>query len=234
VLEARALRVTYGSDVAVRNVDLELVAGQVVALMGRNGSGKSSLLWALQGSGPRAGGTVGVAGTDPAALSPARARRLVGLVPQTPADLLFLDTVADECAQADEEAAAAPGATRAILDRLAAGLPAGRHPRDLSEGQRLEGRAVVVATHDVEFAATAADRVVVMATGEVVADGPAHRVLTASPAFAPQAARIFAPVPVLTVTQVAGVVGEGPAGAPAGPVAGVVAAPAPPGPGGWR
>ncbi len=51
-LQARAVTVRYGEKVAVRDVSLALDGGQVVALMGRNGSGKSSLMWALQGSGP--------------------------------------------------------------------------------------------------------------------------------------------------------------------------------------
>ena len=91
LLRSRNVVVRYGAVVAVRGVDLDLVAGEVTALMGRNGSGKSSLLWALQGSGPRQSGTVDVGGVDPGALSPAKARSLVGLVPQTPADLLYLD-----------------------------------------------------------------------------------------------------------------------------------------------
>ncbi len=62
---------------------------------------------------------------------------------------------------------------------------------------------MVVATHDVEFAAAAADRVVVMAEGESVADGPAPAVLTASPVFAPQTAKVLAPLPWLTVQHVA-------------------------------
>ena len=49
----RRVVVRYGDVVAVAGVDLDLHAGQVLAVMGRNGSGKSSLLWALQGSGPR-------------------------------------------------------------------------------------------------------------------------------------------------------------------------------------
>jgi energy-coupling factor transport system ATP-binding protein len=66
-----------------------------------------------------------------------------------------------------------------------------------------DGRAVVVSTHDVEFVAGAADRVVVMAEGEIVADGDTTEVIVASPAFAPQVAKVLAPLPYLTVDQVA-------------------------------
>jgi energy-coupling factor transport system ATP-binding protein len=55
----------------------------------------------------------------------------------------------------------------------------------------------------VEFVASVADRVLVMADGDVVADGTAHDILVASPAFAPQVARILAPGPWLTVDDVA-------------------------------
>jgi energy-coupling factor transport system ATP-binding protein len=137
VLEARDLRVGYGHVVAVRDVSLDLFAGRVTAVMGRNGSGKSSLLWALQGSRPRSKGSVAVGGSDPARLVPAERRRLVGLVPQTPADLLYLESVDAELAAADREAAASAGRARSLLDRLAPGVDGSRHPRDLSEGQRL-------------------------------------------------------------------------------------------------
>ncbi|MFE4355346.1 ABC transporter ATP-binding protein [Kitasatospora sp. NPDC056800] len=254
VLEATGVVVRYGPVAAVRDVRLELWAGEVTALMGRNGSGKSSLLWALQGSGPRQGGSVKVTGAgggpaaDPKRLPAARARQLVGLVPQTPTDLLYLETVAQELAQSDLEADGAGGPTaRQVLDRLAPGIPDGTHPRDLSEGQKLalvlaiqlaaaprvvlldeptrgldyqakealtgivdalaaEGRTVVVSTHDVEFVASAADRVVVMAEGEIVADGPTAEVIVASPTFAPQTAKILAPLGYLTVRQVAAAV----------------------------
>jgi energy-coupling factor transport system ATP-binding protein len=245
VLVARHLVVRYGAVTAVGGIDLELRAGEVTALMGRNGSGKSSLLWALQGSGPRQAGTVEVAGTDPKSVSSAKARQLVGLVPQTPSDLLYLDTVAEECAQADRESDRATDiGARSLLDRLAPNVADHTHPRDLSEGQRLalvlaiqlaaaprivlldeptrgldygakrslvdivqfladEGRAVLVSTHDVEFVAIAASRVVVMASGDIVADGPTREVLVASPAFAPQVAKILAPLDYLTVDEVA-------------------------------
>ena len=137
VLEARGVDVRYGATVAVRGVDIAVARGEVVALMGRNGCGKSSLLWALQGSGRRDGGVVRVDDMDPAGLSADRARALVGLVPQTASDLLYLETVRDECAAADDQAGVARGTCRALLDRLASGVVDDRHPRDLSEGQRL-------------------------------------------------------------------------------------------------
>jgi energy-coupling factor transport system ATP-binding protein len=242
-LSAHNVTVRYDSLFAVKAVDLQFSSGQITAIMGRNGSGKSSLLWALQGSGSRHSGNVSVGGADPANVAPRDARRLVGLVPQTPADLLYLDTVGLECSQSDSDAGAGvPSSTRTLLDDLAPGVLDPTHPRDLSEGQRLalvlaiqlsaapsvmlldeptrgldydakrnlarivdqlacEGRAVVIATHDVEFVASVADRVLVMAEGEIVADGPASAVMVASPAYAPQVAKILAPLEYLTVDQ---------------------------------
>ena len=256
LLKATGIVVRYGDVVAVGDVDLTLRAGEVTALMGRNGSGKSSLLWALQGSGPRDRGRVAVVarhdagsngarqgGLDPATLDPARGRQLVGLVPQEPGDLLYLDTVAGECEHADQESDATAGSCARLLERIAPGIALHQHPRDLSEGQRLalvlaiqlsadpavllldeptrgldygakrrlrdvlhelagRGRAVLLSTHDVEFVADTAHRVLVMADGEVVADGPTVDVIVSSPAFAPQVAKILSPQPWLTVRDV--------------------------------
>ena len=54
---------------------------------------------------------------------------------------------------------------------------------------------MVVATHDVELAADLATRTVVIAEGDIVTDGPTRDVVTASPQFAPQVAKVLAPVP---------------------------------------
>lgn len=62
--------------------------------------------------------------------------------------------------------------------------------------------AVILASHDVELVAELATRVVVLAEGEVVADGPAAEILTSSPAFAPQVAKVLAPAKWLTVNEV--------------------------------
>lgn len=243
VARTRSLVVRYGATVALRSLDIDVWPGEVVALMGRNGAGKSTLLSCLAGlRGPNAG-SVEVLG-EPVSGRPARdVVRRVGLVPQSATDLLYADTVAEECRAADADAAAPAGTAAALLHRLAADLPADCHPRDLSEGQRLtlaiavilaggpplllldeptrgldyaakerliavlrqlvsNGHAVVLATHDVELAAELATRTVVLADGEVVADGPTREVVTSSPAFAPQVAKVLAPLPWLTVADV--------------------------------
>lgn len=242
-LRATNLSVRYGHVTAIDGLDLALHSGEITALMGRNGSGKSSLLWALQGSGPRSGGTVSVASADPASLPPDEAIKSIVLVPQRPSDVLYLDSVATECEEADRTAKVEPGTTSAIFERLAPGVSAATHPRDLSEGQRLalvlalqlagqpavilldeptrgldyaakkrlsavlaehagRGAAVFLSSHDVEFVARTAHRVVVLSEGEIITDGSAHSVLTASATFAPQITRILRPLTFLTVDEV--------------------------------
>jgi energy-coupling factor transporter ATP-binding protein EcfA2 len=238
----RGLEVRYGSVTALRGVDLSIAPGEVIALMGRNGAGKSSLLSALVGLVRPSGGRVRVGGAVPHETPPRVMVRKAGLVPQDAADLLYAETVAAECAAADRDMGAEPGACRALLDRLAPGVDDALHPRDLSEGRRLalalaviltgwpplilldeptrgldytakgrlveivrelaaDGHAVVLASHDVELVAEVATRTVVVAEGEIVADGPTGEVVVGSPAFAPQVGKILAPVPILTVDQ---------------------------------
>jgi energy-coupling factor transport system ATP-binding protein len=67
-----------------------------------------------------------------------------------------------------------------------------------------DGHSVVLATHDVELVADSADRVVVLADGEIITDGPTREVVCHSPGLAPQVARILAPAQWLTVAEVAG------------------------------
>ncbi|MFC7403515.1 ABC transporter ATP-binding protein [Georgenia alba] len=63
-LTVRGLTVRYGGTTAVAGVDLDVQAGEVVALLGPSGSGKSSLLRAIAGLEPPPGGTVRWNGTD--------------------------------------------------------------------------------------------------------------------------------------------------------------------------
>ncbi|AQW50419.1 ABC transporter ATP-binding protein [Streptomyces violaceusniger] len=243
--EVARLSVRHGRVEALRGVDLSVRPGETVALMGRNGAGKSTLLASLVGLHEPASGSVrvGPGRVVPHRTRPAELLRQVGLVPQEPRDLLYADTVAAECAAADQDAGAAPGTCRELVGRLLPEVADTAHPRDLSEGQRLalalsviltarpplllldeptrgldyaakarlvevvrglaaDGHAIVLATHDVELAAELAHRVVILAEGEVVADGPTAEVVVSSPAFAPQVAKVLAPLPWLTVPQV--------------------------------
>ncbi|MFC9338407.1 ABC transporter ATP-binding protein [Streptomyces sp. NPDC057020] len=243
LVRTEGLAVRRGRVEALRRIDLQVEAGETLALMGRNGAGKSTLLSTLVGMIAPTSGTVRVAGRAPHSTSPRELIRQVGLVPQEPRDLLYADTVAAECAAADGDAGAAPGTCRALVSELLPGVADDTHPRDLSEGQRLalalavvltgrpplllldeptrgldyaakarlvahlralaaDGHAIVLATHDVELAAELAHRVVIIADGEVVADGPTAEVVVSSPAFSPQVAKILAPQPWLTVEQV--------------------------------
>lgn len=91
-----------------------------------------------------------------------------------------------------------------LLDEPTRGLDYAAKARlvGVLRGLAAEGHAIVLATHDVELAAELAHRVVILADGEVVADGPTGRVVVSSPAFAPQTAKILAPQEWLTVSQV--------------------------------
>jgi energy-coupling factor transport system ATP-binding protein len=96
-----------------------------------------------------------------------------------------------------------------LLDEPTRGLDyaAKRRLVDILRSLAADGHAVIVATHDVELAAEVATRAVVLAEGEVVADGPASTVLCGSPAFAPQVAKVFHPLRYLTVDEVVGAAG---------------------------
>ncbi|MFD3333332.1 ABC transporter ATP-binding protein [Streptomyces sp. NPDC058700] len=93
-----------------------------------------------------------------------------------------------------------------LLDEPTRGLDYAAKARLVTHLRSLaaDGHAIVLATHDVELAAELAHRVVIIADGEVVADGPTAEVVVSSPAFSPQVAKILAPLPWLTVEQVEG------------------------------
>ncbi|MEU2419555.1 ATP-binding cassette domain-containing protein [Streptomyces sp. NPDC007851] len=78
-----------------------------------------------------------------------------------------------------------------------------------------DGHAIVLATHDVELAAEIAHRVVLLADGEVIADGPTDEIVVSSPSFAPQVTKVLAPQRWLTVAQVREALAAAPTQAPA-------------------
>jgi energy-coupling factor transport system ATP-binding protein len=196
-----------GGRAVLRGVDLALAPGERVALMGRNGAGKSTLLRHANGLLEPTRGKVERAGA-------------VALLLQNPNDYFLADRVGDEVgAQALEDAGLTALAGRHPRDlsggerqRLALAIVcAGDAPPaalcldeptrgmdraakgDLAADLRsvaARGSAVLVATHDPEFAALTADRVVLLAGGRPIADGPTAELLSGGWYFATETARI--------------------------------------------
>src|SRR6266487_3435804 len=83
MLKIENINLYYGAAQALRGVSLSAEPGKVTCVLGRNGVGKTSLLRAMVGQYPIAGGSITFDGTDISALRPyERARRGIGLVPQ--------------------------------------------------------------------------------------------------------------------------------------------------------
>jgi iron complex transport system ATP-binding protein len=82
MLEARALAIGYGRSIVGSGLDVTLRAGEVLALLGPNGGGKTTLLKTLLGLIPPLGGEVRLAERRLADLSPRERSRLMAYVPQ--------------------------------------------------------------------------------------------------------------------------------------------------------
>ena len=97
LLEVRALNAGYGAAQVLFDVDLSVRRGEVVALMGRNGAGKSTTLKALMGLLPRRQGAISFLGRDISRAEPHQVARLgLGYVPEDRrvfADLTVLENL---------------------------------------------------------------------------------------------------------------------------------------------
>jgi energy-coupling factor transport system ATP-binding protein len=188
-------------------LDLRIEPGERVVLMGRNGAGKSTLLRHAKGLLEPTRGRVERGGE-------------VALLMQNPGDYLIHERAEQEVGE-DGLAAAGLAGRGAANPRdisggerqrlalevvLAAGSPAlvclDEPTRGMDRGwkdglaRRLRkladaGSAVLVATHDMEFAAELAERAVLLGQGEVIADGPVGEVLTGGWHFSTEVARVL-------------------------------------------
>jgi energy-coupling factor transporter ATP-binding protein EcfA2 len=191
----------------LRDLELALYPGQTVALMGRNGAGKSTLLRLAKGLIEPTRGRI-------------EHRGEVALLLQNPGDYLVHEHAGDEvgavglaAAELTERASVHPrdlsggerqrlalevvldGVEPAVvcLDEPTRGMDR-PHKDVLAERLRslaARGASVIVATHDTEFAARLAERVVLMGQGVVIADAPTHEVLGGGWQFATDTARIL-------------------------------------------
>jgi energy-coupling factor transport system ATP-binding protein len=185
----------------LRGIDVAVGAGETVALMGRNGAGKSTLLRLLAGL------------IEPTRGKVVRSGR-VALLLQNPGDYFLHDRIGDDVPDAGELAdrhprdvsggerqrlalelvlgtGAAPVAV--CLDEPTRGMDRGHGARLAARLRELasDGTAVIVATHDAEFASAWADRTILLGDGRPVADAPTREVLGGGWYFATQTARVL-------------------------------------------
>ncbi|HTA32046.1 MAG TPA: ATP-binding cassette domain-containing protein, partial [Solirubrobacteraceae bacterium] len=192
----------------LRGVTLRVQPGESIALMGRNGAGKSTLLRHAAGLLEPTRGRIAHAGR-------------VALLLQNPGDYFVHDRVADEAPPqalaafgltelAQQNPRDLSGGERQRL-ALAIVTGSGEAPAVLAldeptrgmdreakaelaqelRRRAAQGQAVIVATHDPEFAAACAERAVLMADGRVIADGTAAELLAGGWYFATETARIL-------------------------------------------
>lgn len=137
VVEVKKATLGYETRRVIKELSCEISLGEIVALMGRNGSGKSTLLKSMAGLVDVISGEIALIGRDPRTLSGQELVESIGYIPQEPSDLLYGESVAEECALADDDNSLEPGTTLRLARRLLPEINSATHPRDLSEGQRL-------------------------------------------------------------------------------------------------
>jgi ABC-type polar amino acid transport system ATPase subunit len=227
-LEVRGVRAARGGREVLRGVDLEIAPGEVCALMGVSGAGKSTVLRAVAALEPFGAGSIVAGGFELRPGPLPRESRLRGL--RSKVGMVFQAHSLFEHLTALQNVTLAPvhalGWTREraearameLLESLGVAARAGAYPRQLSggEAQRVaiaralapdpmvllmdeptsaldparrgalgdslralaaQGRALLVATHDVDFARDYADHVAVLSEGVLVEHGPAAEVL---------------------------------------------------------
>ncbi len=192
----------------LRGVDLCVAAGESIALMGRNGAGKSTLLrHAAELMQPTRGsierdGRVALLLQNPgdylihgrvaeeASAEALAAARLEQLAERNPRDLSGGER--QRLALAIVAGCGEPPAVLA-LDEPTRGMDRESKAELAAELRRraADGQAVIVATHDPEFAAACAQRAVLLADGRVIADGAAEELLAGGWYFATETARIL-------------------------------------------
>ena len=130
------LSFSYNGHPALRDVNIGVGYGEVLALMGPNGAGKTTLLKQIVGLLRPQGGQVEVGGLDTRRVPLERIIEQVGYVPQNPNTLLFADTVREELDFTLRQHGRPAGDYGDLTRLLGLEEYLGRYPRDLSVGER--------------------------------------------------------------------------------------------------
>ncbi len=208
---------------ALNGISVEIGRGELVALMGENGAGKTTFIKHLNGLLKPTTGSVYVNGKDTRTLSVAQLSRIVGIMFQNTDDMFFLPTVEEEVAFSLRNLGFSEEVVQRRVDwalkfmelekyrkrspfllsggekkRLALAIILAWNPqviamdeptvgqdnaqkeklKEMIKQLNLQGRSVIISTHDVEFVAELRPRVILMSRGRIVADGRAEAILT--------------------------------------------------------
>jgi energy-coupling factor transport system ATP-binding protein len=134
-IELRDVTFAYSSREVLHKLNLEIGAGETVALLGRNGTGKTTLLKLALGLLKPHSGTVTVMGLDTRRVGLAEVGKRVGYVPQQPDSILFAETVEGEV-EFTRRAHGLPPNGVTLLEDLGLSRYLLSDPRDLSVGER--------------------------------------------------------------------------------------------------
>jgi energy-coupling factor transport system ATP-binding protein len=223
------IKVTLSDHQALAGVDLQIGQGEIVVLMGRNGSGKTTLLRAMAGLiTPKRGKVLTSDGVALVPQAPERilfretvadeiAATLKGRgLPSRSSDVEkeaewfrishLLERHPRELSGGQKTKVSIAAATAGhpqlvLLDEPTRGMDveSKTYLVEMLKTWAAEGRAVLLATHDVELAARVATRVVLLGEGEVILDAPPHEALAESLTFSTQMNKVFGDPAVLTV-----------------------------------
>lgn len=233
VIEIRNLWFTYpnGREV-LQDIKCKIEAGELVAILGENGGGKSTLLKNIVGLLKPGRGKVTLSGNSPGKNGGLPPGRLVAYLSQNPNDYLFQDTVEEELLFTLKNFGLTDdGIIDELLERLHINCYRRINPRDLSSGERQrvalasvlvtrpkiivldeptrgidyrlkaelgsflaeqarEGASIILVTHDVEFAAEYATRVIMMFSGRIACDGAKQEVFGKSVFYSTQIGKL--------------------------------------------
>ena len=232
-LAVQGFSVTLEKSLVIDHISLTLNPGEILALLGPNGVGKTTLLRAMIGLIPF-DGNLFLKGEPIKENTLSEMIQAVGYLPQNPNDLLFAETVLDELKVTLQNHGMEQSRDELAQFLTSFGLTNHQddYPRDLSVGERQRtalasitvhdpdfilldeptrgldyenkiklvhlfqkwrdrNKGILVVTHDVEFAALLADRVIILEGGKIKFSGDPHKAFHHFPGYMTQTAQIF-------------------------------------------